>query len=205
MAKPIDAAGVRLRHAGLAAGEEHHPAALRVAHHPGVAHRPVVPVAGRVLLVAVVDVEREAVADPRPVVQVGARSHARSAASARPRHGWCRCRTGARARRRPAPPSRSRWCSRPTPALRPARSVVPLCSQVFRSRLVAWPCVTLKCRRSGFAERLVGLQEEPVPEVAVADVPAVPDPLGRKCEGHVRQPFTPVEAIDEMNARCRTR
>ena len=55
------------------------------------------------------------------------------------------------------------------------------------------------------AERLVGLQEVPVPEVAVADVPAVPDPLVGKCEGHVRQPFTPVEAIDEMNARCRIR
>ena len=65
------AAGVRLGDARLAGGEEHHPATLRVAHHPRVAHRPVMPVLGRVLLVAAVDVEREAVADAAPVVQVG--------------------------------------------------------------------------------------------------------------------------------------
>ena len=114
---------------------------------------------GRVLLVALVDVEREAVADPRPVVQVGAGRM--SDPLLQPVLGV----VGAGVEEVPepvvpAPPSRSRWCSRPTPAFG-RREQVPLYSQVFRSRLVAWPCVTLKWRRSGFSSALSACRKKP--------------------------------------------
>ncbi len=73
------AAGIGLSHIRDARGEVHKPAiAVRIAHHPGVAHRPVVPVADGVVLLVVRrgragQVEAEAVADAGPGVQVGRR------------------------------------------------------------------------------------------------------------------------------------
>ena len=49
------------------------------------------------------------------------------------------------------------------------------------------------------ADGLVGLQEVAVPNVAIADKPAVPDPFALKRQNH--QPLTPVEATDAMKTR----
>ena len=196
-------AGVRLGDVGDAGGEEHQPAvAVGVAHHPRVPHRPVVPEARAELLVerAAGQVEAEPVADPPPVVQVAAGGVADAldqpvllAAGA----GVEEVPAAVIAAHDRAGPGRVIVPGAPFGGPEAGAEMLPR-HQVVADRVAL---AHVPVAQVGIADRLRRLQEVAVPARPVMHVPAVPDPPVVELD----HPFTPVDAIEAMNARCSTR
>ena len=199
------AGGVGLVDAGTAGGEVHQPAgAVGVAHHPGVAHRPVVPSVRAERLVAgiVRAVEALAVADPLPVVEIGRGGMADALHQTvfGPRRPCVEqvplAVVAAQGRAGPGGvvvPGRAGGGGEAGAVMGPALQV-----GAAGMALGDMPVAQL-----GVAQRLWCLQEIGVPAAAVANVPAVPEPFVGDADHH--QPLTPVEAIEAMNALCMIR
>jgi hypothetical protein len=202
------AAGIGFRDAAAARGEIHQPAvAIRVPHDPWVTHRAIMPERRREigvvgLRVRSFEVEAEPVADPRPVVEVvrgrvpdplvlavigmggaGVEQVPAVVVAAHHRSGPRRVIVPRRVRRR----------------FETGAEVIPGPQVAARGM----PVADVEMTQLRIAEGLQRLEEKAVPEVAVADVPRIPDPVIFEFQNH--QPLTPVVAMDAMKARCRTR
>ena len=187
--------------------EEHQPPrADRILHDPGVAHGTIVPCALPVGLVMhgvrACQIETEAISHPLPGLQIFADGVTDPLDQRAFRFGGAGKKIVPRAivatQRRPSPdglvvPSR-------TFGRRKRGSVMLPRYEIVADGMALGHVPVAKIR---IADRFRSLQVPAMPVVAVVQVPAVPDPMIFKCQ-HA-YPFTPVDAIEAMNARCRTR
>ena len=176
--------------------------AVGIGHDPRVAHGPVGPAAGRILFISRArQVEAQAIAHPFPVVQIGRSGMADALFQPVLGPG------GAGIEQVPGPVGALNDRPRPGGHVVPGgrgrrRKAGALVGPVHEIGAGGMPLADVPVPQMRVADAFGGLQIPGVPAGPIMQVPAIPDVMIFKRE---HQPLTPVDAMDAIKARCRTR